>query len=239
MLTIVPTPIGNMRDITLRALDALKDADCIACEDTRHSGRLLQHFEIKKPLLSFHEHSTENKRVEILDRLGRGENVALISDAGMPLISDPGFDLVRAALERGIKVEVLPGAQAAVTALVASGLAPDAFAFLGFLPQKAQKRKKEIERVSGYEETLIFYESPYRLAKSLADLFEVLGNREAAVARELTKKFEEVARGTLAQLLEKFSKREAKGEIVIVVAGAGRKKLYSAKQEDEEDQSEL
>jgi 16S rRNA (cytidine1402-2'-O)-methyltransferase len=239
MLTIVPTPIGNLRDITLRAIDALKECDVIACEDTRHTGLLLRHFEIQKPLVSCHEHSSPKQRADLLARLEKGEKVALVSDAGMPLISDPGFDLVRAALQAGHKVEVLPGAQAAVTALAASGLAPDAFVFLGFLPQKGQRRKKEIARVSAYEETLLFYESPYRLVKALQDLWEVLGDREAAVARELTKKFEEVSRGRLSVLVEKFSKKEPKGEIVIVVAGAGRKQLYRGEEDTTEDSSEI
>lgn len=226
MLSIVPTPIGNLRDITLRALDVLKAADLIVCEDTRHTGNLLRHFEISKPLASLHEHSSEAKVLDLVKRLEGGLNVALVSDAGMPLISDPGFELMKEVRERGIPFEVLPGAQAAVTALVASGLATDSFVFLGFPSPKSAGRKKEFERLAGYEETLIYYESPFRLVKTLEDMKEVWGNREAAVSRELTKKFEETARGTLEELIRKFSAKNAIGEIVITVSGANRKKLF-------------
>lgn len=226
MLSIVPTPIGNLRDITLRALDVLKAADVIVCEDTRHTGKLLRHFEISKPLMSLHEHSSEAKVMELVQRLEGGLNVALVSDAGMPLISDPGFELMAEVRRKGLAYEVLPGAQAAVTALVASGLATDSFAYLGFPSPKSVSRKKEFERLAAHEETLIYYESPFRLVKTLEDMKTVWGNREAAVARELTKKFEEVARGTLEELIEKFSKKNAIGEIVIVVSGANRKKLF-------------
>jgi len=227
MLTFVPTPIGNLKDITLRALETLKAADYIVCEDTRHTSKLLMHYEISKPLLSFHEHSGGKAAADVLAKAEAGKNIAFVTDAGMPLISDPGFEIVREAIRRNIPFEVLPGPQAAVTALAVSGLAPDSFVFLGFLPQKPGKRKKEIERVKDYPETLIFYESPFRLLKSLNDLLEILGDREAAVARELTKKFEEVARGRLSELAEKFGTKEPRGEIVLVVAGANRKELYS------------
>lgn len=226
MLSIVPTPIGNLRDITLRALDVLKAADLIVCEDTRHTGNLLRHFEISKPLASLHEHSSDAKVLDLVKRLEGGLNVALVSDAGMPLISDPGFELMKEVRERGLSFEVLPGAQAAVTALVASGLATDSFVFLGFPSPKSAGRKKEFERLAAYEETLIYYESPFRLVKTLEDMKEVWGNREAAVSRELTKKFEETARGTLEELIQKFSAKNAIGEIVITVSGANRKKLF-------------
>lgn len=230
MLYIVPTPIGNLKDITLRALEVLKEADLILCEDTRHSGRLLKHFEIDKPLMSFHDHSPENRLAEIVHRLENGETAALISDAGMPLVSDPGFKIVHAMIQRGLKFEVLPGAQAAVTALAGSGLATDAFVFLGFLPPKSARRQKEIGRVAAYEETLIYYESPHRLGKALEDLAAVLGGeREAVVARELTKKFEEYRRGSLAELASFYNDKKVQGEIVLLVAGAGRKPLFGEK----------
>lgn len=227
MLSVVPTPIGNLGDITLRALDTLKAADLVICEDTRRTGNLLRHFEISKPLISLHEHSSEARMLEIIKRLSEGARIALVSDAGMPLISDPGFELMAEARRRGLPFEVLPGAQAAVTALAASGLATDAFVFLGFPPQKTAARRKEFERTAGYEETLIFYESPFRLVQTLTGMLEVWGDREAAVARELTKKFEEIARGPLSSLIAKFEKKKALGEIVLVVSGAGRKKLFT------------
>lgn len=227
MLSVVPTPIGNLRDMTLRALDALREADVIVCEDTRHTGNLLRHFEISKPLVSLHEHSSEAKVLEIVKRLSEGARVALVSDAGMPLISDPGFELMAEVRKRGLPCEVLPGAQAAVTALAASGLATDSFVFLGFPPQKSAARRKEFERVAGYEETLIYYESPFRLVKTLEDMKTVWGDREAAVARELTKKFEEIARGTIDELIRRYTAKNAIGEIVLVVSGANRKKLFT------------
>lgn len=230
MLYIVPTPIGNLKDITLRALEALQAADLILCEDTRHSGKLLKHFEIDKPLLSFHDHSPEKRLAEIVDRLKRGETLALISDAGMPLISDPGFTLTRALIKHDLAFEVLPGASAVITALAGSGLATDSFAYRGFLSPKSVRRKKEIEAVAAYPETLIFYESPHRVGKALQDMAAVLGGeREGVVARELTKKFEEYKRGTLDELAAAFLDRKVQGEIVILVAGAGRKPLFTEK----------
>lgn len=236
MLSIVPTPIGNLRDITLRALETLKHADAVACEDTRHTGKLLSHYEISKPLISFHEHSSERTADNIIERVLAGEKIALVSDAGMPSVSDPGFEIIRKAVLRGAPFEVLPGAQAAVTALVASGLAPDSFVFLGFPPQKPGKRRKEFERVREYPETLIFYESPFRVLKTLQEMNEVFGDREAAVARELTKKFEEILRGRIPELIEGLTKKPPKGEIVIVVSGANRKSLLPAAGAEENDE---
>ena len=225
MLSVVPTPIGHLRDITLRALDLLRSADFIACEDTRQTQKLITAYEIRKPLLSFHEHSGPARVAEILGHLKDGKNVALVSDGGMPVVSDPGFELLREVRRAGLEYEVLPGPNAALTALVASGLATDSFSFFGFLPQKSAARKKFLSTLCEREETLIFYESPFRLARALLDLREVFGDREAAVVRELTKKFEEVARGRLRELAEKFTKRPAKGEIVILVSGRGRKDI--------------
>lgn len=226
MLYLVPTPIGNLRDITLRALDVLKAVDLILCEDTRRTIKLLQAFEMTKPLVSFHEHTGPGKIQAILNRLEAKENIALVSDAGTPLISDPGFELVHAVIEKGLPLEVLPGASAIMTALVASGLAVDSFSFQGFLSQKSAARKKELLRLENREETLLFYESPYRLVTVLEDMKDVLGDREAAVAREMTKKFEEIARGSLSSLIKKFSDKKVLGEIVIVVSGKDRKKLF-------------
>lgn len=227
MLSIIPTPIGNLKDITLRALEVLKEADVIVCEDTRHSQKLLKHYEIDKKLVSYHEHSNESRTKQILDWLKEDKKIALISDAGMPLISDPGFRLVQEVVLKKYPIEVLPGAQAAVTGLVLSGLATDAFSFLGFLAPKTVRRKKEIEGYKIYTTTLIFYESPHRLASMLADLYDVLGDREAVVTRELTKKFEEAKRGTLSELAAFYKDKKVQGEIVVVVAGYERKKLFA------------
>lgn len=225
VLYVVPTPIGNLKDITLRALEVLKSVDLIACEDTRQTKKLLQAYEFKTDLLSYHEHTSEDVTKKLIALLEEGKGVALVSDGGMPLISDPGFELVSAAVKKGIKVECLPGANAAITALAASGLAVDEFSFLGFLPQKSGSRKNRLAKYTDREETLIFYESPFRLVKSLADIKEVFDDREAVIARELTKKFEEIARGYLSELIKHFSNKTVKGEIVILVSGKGRKEV--------------
>lgn len=226
MLWIVPTPIGNLKDITLRALEALKEADLIVCEDTRETSKLLSAYSISRPLFAFHEHSRPEKVKNILDQ-ARSGNVAFVTDGGMPAISDPGFEIVRELIQSNIPFEVLPGPCALINALVGSGLAVDSFTFSGFLPNKSAARKKELSRLKDREESLVFYESPFRLDAALKDMHEVLGDREAAVARELTKKFEEIRRGLLSELSLSFSKKPAKGEIVIVVSGANRKKLYA------------
>lgn len=226
MLYIVPTPIGNLRDITLRALDTLKAVDLIVCEDTRQTQKLLKAYEIQKPLLSLHEHSAQGRVQEILGQLSEGKSAALVSDSGTPLVSDPGFELVREVLREKISLEVLPGPCAFVTAFVASGLATDAFSFFGFLPQKSAARKKILAKLEPREETLIFYESLYRLHRTLEDMKTVFGERETVVARELTKKFEEISRGYLSELVVKFSQKKVLGEIVILVAGKGRKEQF-------------
>lgn len=223
MLYLVPTPIGNLRDITVRALDVLKEADVIVCEDTRQTAKLLNHYEIKKPLDSFHDHSGPLKLEKLIRDLEEGKTLALVSDSGTPVLSDPGFPLVRAAIQKGIRVEALPGPCAAITALTASGLPSESFSFFGFLPQKTAARQKKLAGLSESSETLIFYESPFRLIKALEDMKNTLGDREAVVARELTKKFEEVARGYLSELIAHFSKKTVKGEIVLLVAGKDRK----------------
>lgn len=228
MLYLVSTPIGNLRDITLRALDLLKEADLIVCEDTRRTQKLLSHYEINaESMVSFHEHSGSGKLQEIVRRLKAGETAAFVTDGGMPSISDPGFELVRECLKEGIPFEVLPGPNALLTALVASGLAVDSFSFFGFPPQKSAARQALLTTLKDREETLIFYESPFRLVKALESMQKVFGDREAAVARELTKKFEEVSRGNLSALIQKFSAKKPLGEIVILVSGKGRKPVLA------------
>lgn len=218
-LFIIPTPIGNLEDITLRALRILKEVDLILAEDTRTSGNLLRHYQIEKPLQSHHLHN-EHKTVEqIIERIQAGQNIALVSDAGTPSISDPGFLLVRECLKAGIEVECLPGATAFVPALVNSGIPSDRFCFEGFLPQK-KGRQTKLNNLKEEERTMIFYESPFRLVKALEEFVVVFGaERKASVSRELTKMFEETKRGTLQELIEYFKSKTVKGEIVIVVEG--------------------
>jgi 16S rRNA (cytidine1402-2'-O)-methyltransferase len=217
-LYLVATPIGNLGDITLRALSVLARADVICCEDTRHSGVLLAHFGIRVAMRSFHEHNEDVARERVLAELAEGKRVALISDAGTPLVSDPGYKLVREAAAAGHAVIAIPGASAALAALVASGLPTDAFHFTGFLPAKQTARKKRIEELARVPGTLVLYEATGRVADTLADLAAGLGPRAAAVARELTKLHEEMTRGTLAELAGSFAAREVKGEVVILVA---------------------
>ena len=219
-LYIVATPIGNLEDITLRAIRILKEVSLIAAEDTRHSKKLLTHFEIKTSLTSFFEQNETIKIDSILDRLRQGENVALISDAGTPAISDPGFRLVRAAIENQIKVEPIPGASAAITALSAAGLPTDRFTFVGFLPDKPGKRQAVLKELASISNTLIFYVSPWKIEKTLNELNYILGERKACIARELTKIHEEWIRGTLPELCEKTKEKNWKGEITLIVAGA-------------------
>jgi 16S rRNA (cytidine1402-2'-O)-methyltransferase len=223
MLYVVATPIGNLNDITLRALEILKSVDVIAAEDTRHSGNLLKHFEIRKPLVSYHEHNEAMRAAELVERLAAGENVALITDAGMPGLSDPGARLIRKCIERGLPYTVVPGVSAILTALVGSGLAADSFCFRGFLPVKSGQRERELRAASEREATTIFFESPYRILKTLAACVELMPDRQICVARELTKKFEEFRRGTAAELVAHYEAHPAKGEITLVISGADRR----------------
>jgi 16S rRNA (cytidine1402-2'-O)-methyltransferase len=217
-LIVVSTPIGNLADISERARLALETADLVACEDTRHSGRLMAHLGLKRPLVSLHEHNEKQRLTGLLERLERGETIALISDAGTPLVSDPGFLLVRAAADAGLRVEAVPGPSAVLAALAISGLPPQPFTFLGFPPPKAGKRRTFLRRYAGLEHTLVLYESPHRLLASLADMREELGDRPAVVARELTKLHEEVLRGDLGEILEVLTARERlKGEFTVVL----------------------
>ena len=223
MLYVVGTPIGNLNDITLRALEALKAADVIAAEDTRHSGNLLRHFEIRKPLLSYHEHNEAMRTQELSERLAAGETVALITDAGMPGVSDPGARLICACIERGLEYTIIPGVSAVLTALVGSGFALDEFCFRGFLPPKSGGRERELRAVAEARQTIVFFESPHRINKTLAACAEIMPNRQLCVARELTKKFEEFRRGTAAELLAHYKAHPAKGEITFLVAAQPRR----------------
>ncbi|MGI9545330.1 MAG: 16S rRNA (cytidine(1402)-2'-O)-methyltransferase [Cyclobacteriaceae bacterium] len=223
-LYLVPTPIGNLGDITYRAVDILKQVDCILAEDTRTSKKLLRHWKIDQPIRSYHSFNEHQKLAGLIERLKQGESMALITDAGTPGISDPGFLLVRACLEQGILLECLPGATAFVPALIKSGLPADRFVFEGFLPVK-KGRKTRLGNLIDEPRTMIFYESPHRLHKTLFQFQEIFGpSRPASVSRELTKVFEETINGTLLELITHFNDRKVKGEIVIVVAGSRRSK---------------
>jgi len=218
MLYIVGTPIGNLDDITLRALATLKMVDLIAAEDTRHSANLLRHFEIRKPLVSYHEHNEAMRTDELVGRLKAGESVALITDAGMPGLSDPGARLIRRCIEENLPFTIVPGVSAITTALVGSGFAMEHFCYRGFLPVKRGQRARELTAAAEREETTIFFESPYRINKTLAACGEVMPERQLCVARELTKKFEEFRRGTASKLLAHFESHPAKGEITLLIA---------------------
>ncbi|MEI7533343.1 MAG: 16S rRNA (cytidine(1402)-2'-O)-methyltransferase, partial [Verrucomicrobiae bacterium] len=218
-LYLVATPIGNLEDITLRALRVLRECDVVAAEDTRHSGQLLKHFGISKPLLSYFQFNEARRSEEIIERLRRGEKVALVTDAGSPGISDPGERVVKAAIAAGFRVEAVVGACALVGALTASGLPTEEFYFVGFLPHKSGQRRNKLESLKTIAATLVFYESPYRIEKLLGELNEVFPERDVVLARELTKKFEEFLRGKPAQLLEIAQKRSLKGEFVVMVDG--------------------
>ena len=224
MLTIVPTPIGNRQDITLRALEALQAADVVAAEDTRHSGMLLQHLGIKKPFVSLHEHNEAARVEELAGRMASGTKIALITDAGMPGISDPGHRLIKSCIERGLPVTVLPGPSAVITALVGSGFPTDRFFFGGFLPVKSGRRANEIALAAARSETSIYFESPHRIERTLEALHAACPDRPVCVARELTKTFEEYRRGLPAEVLAHFQKHPPKGEITLVISADGKKR---------------
>jgi 16S rRNA (cytidine1402-2'-O)-methyltransferase len=220
-LFIVATPLGNLEDITLRAIRVLKEVSVIACEDTRRTVKLLNRYEIRTPMFIFHDYNKLRAGAVLLRRLSEGESVALVSDAGTPAISDPGYELVREAIGRGIPVEVVPGPSALISALVVSGLPTDHFAFEGFLPSRKEKRKKAMQSLAGETRTMIFYESPQRVGAFLAEAAEILGERRACLVRELTKIHEEILRGTLEELAAEIDRRETVlGEITLVVGGA-------------------
>lgn len=217
-LYLVATPIGNLEDITLRALRVLRECDVVAAEDTRHTGQLLRHFEITKPLLSYFQFNEAKRSEEIIARLQRGEKVALVTDAGSPGISDPGERVVKAALAAGLRVEAIPGPCALVAALTASGLPTEEFHFIGFLPHKSGQRRNKLESLKAFDGTLVLYESPYRIARLLEELAGSYPQRKIVLARELTKKFEEFLRGRPAELLPLTTKRSFKGEFVVLIS---------------------
>lgn len=225
-LYLVATPIGNLADISERALQTLRAVDLIACEDTRHTGKLLSHFNIKKKLASYHEHNERTRAEEFARILEQGKSIAVVSDAGTPAICDPAFVVVQKAHEIGAPVVAIPGAVAFVNALIVSGLPTDSVFFGGFLPSKKKERRKRLEEVRTIPATLVFYETPHRIAKSLIDCFEILGDRKSAVVREITKLHEEIVLGNLKELTEKFSENTVKGEIVLVI---DREEIESSK----------
>ena len=217
-LYLVATPIGNLADITHRALQVLKDVDLIACEDTRHTHKLLQHYGIETKTISYHEHNEQQRGAELIDWLKQGSDIAVVSDAGTPSISDPGFRLVRAAIESDVAVVPVPGPSALISALIAAGLPTDEFFFAGFLPARSNARRTRLEELRSVPGTLIFYEAPHRLATTLNDAYEVLGERETVVARELTKLHEEIRRGRLSELAKHYANEEnPRGEIVLLI----------------------
>jgi len=219
-LFIVATPIGNLDDITQRALRTLREVDLIACEDTRHTRKLLNHFGIQKTAISYHEHNERERAAELCKLLAAGNSVALVSDAGTPLINDPGYRIVTAAIERGISIVPIPGPAAFIAALTASGLSTDQFFFAGFLPARANARRAKLEELRSIPATLVFYEAPHRISATLQDALLVLGNRQAAIGRELTKLHEEFVRGTLAELAGQIStKNTVRGEMVLMISG--------------------
>lgn len=224
VLYVVSTPIGNLEDITLRALRILKEVNLVAAEDTRRTGLLLAHHKIDNKLTSYHDFNKEKKAPELIDLLKSGESLALVSDAGTPGISDPGYLLIKLAIQERIEVVPIPGVSAILAGLVVSGLPTDRFSFEGFLPPKSTKRKKKLESLISEQRTMIFYESPHRLNHTLEEISNVFGDRKIVVARELTKKFEEIKRGEVSDVKEYFLKKRVKGEIVILLAGATKTK---------------
>ena len=220
MLFVVATPIGNLGDITLRAIETLRSADLIAAEDTRHSLILLRHHGIQKPVVSYHQHNEAKRTAELVERLAQEQNVALITDAGMPGLSDPGARLIRECMNREIPFTIIPGPSAILTGLVGSGFEMEKFCFRGFLPVKSGRRERELREAANRTETTVFFESPYRLNKTLAACAEMMSDRQICVARELTKKFEEFRRGLAGELLEHYQAHPPKGEIVLIVAAA-------------------
>lgn len=230
-LYLCPTPIGNLEDITFRTLNILKSVDIIAAEDTRHSIKLLNHFEIKKPLTSYHEHNKRDKGKILIEKMKNGEDIALITDAGMPAISDPGEDLVKLCIENQIELIALPGPTAFVLALVVSGFSTRKFIFEGFLSQNKKSRREELEKFKMETRTVILYESPHRLKELLKDISKVLGNRNLALSRELTKKYEEVFRGDVELCIEKFTKEDPRGEFILVIEGVSEDVIENKSEE--------
>jgi len=220
-LYLIPTPIGNMADLTRRSIEILEQVDLVACEDTRHSGRLLKALGLNKQLLSYHDLNERTRAGQLVEILAAGQSVAIISDAGSPGISDPAYRVVRTAIDHGVPIVPLPGATSIIPALTASGLPTDRFFFEGFLPNKSGARRTRLGKLVDFDHTLVFFESPHRIEKSLGDMLTVLGNRSASLARELTKLHEEFRRGSLSELIASLSEKNTRGEIVVVVAGKG------------------
>ena len=218
-LFVVATPIGNLEDITRRALRILSEVDLIAAEDTRHTKKLLDHYQISTPQTSYHKFNIRAKTGYLIKLLKAGKKIALVSDSGMPGISDPGYELIRESLDQDIRVTPIPGPSAVITALAVSGLPTDKFIFLGFLPKKPGKRRKALKDLKDFTGSIILYESPFRIVKCLEDIHSALGDRPVAVARELTKIYEEVIRGKASQLIERFKNRSPKGEMVVIIGG--------------------
>ncbi|MBK9314595.1 MAG: 16S rRNA (cytidine(1402)-2'-O)-methyltransferase [Acidobacteria bacterium] len=229
-LYLVSTPIGNLEDITLRALRVLKEVDLIACEDTRHTRKLLDHFGIRKPVISYHEHNEQARAAELAGRLAQGESIAIVTDAGTPGISDPAYRIVRAAIEHGVEVVPIPGPAALIAGLVASGLPTDSFYFGGFLPPRKGARRTRLDELRSERSTLVFYESPHRIREALSDAEEVLGDREASLARELTKLHEQFLRGCLSEIRARLDVQSPRGEMTLVIAGCGDDNLYATEQ---------
>jgi len=229
-LYIVPTPIGNLKDISFRVLEVLKEADRIACEDTRVTSKLLNRYEIKKPLINYREHNEMEASDFILEKIESGETIALVTDAGMPGISDPGETIVRKATQRGIEVIVLPGPSALINALVASGLSTGRFTFIGFLDKAKKRKRDELKELKEREETLIFYEAPHRILDTLEAVREVFGERQISLSREITKIYEEHLRGTVSEVLQTFNERNPKGEYVLVVSGKSEEEIKEEKE---------
>lgn len=221
-LFIVATPIGNLEDITFRAVRILSEVDLIAAEDTRKSKVLLTRYNINTPMTSYHKFNIRSKTPHLIGLMKEGKNIALVSDAGMPGVSDPGHEIIRESVDQNIRIEVVPGPSAAISALVASGLPTDRFTFVGFLPKKPGRKKKTLEGLKSEGGTIIIYESPYRLVRTLEDIQKIMGDRHVAVCRELTKKFEEIIRGKAGDVREKIKERKLKGEMVVVVEGSGQ-----------------
>jgi len=236
-LYLVSTPIGNLEDITLRAIRTLKEVDLIAAEDTRQTIKLLNHFEIKKSLVSYYEHNKKEKGNYLINQLLEGKNIALVSDAGTPGISDPGEDLVKLCIENDIEVTAIPGPVAAVTGLIVSGLPTGRFVFEGFLPMNKRARKERLAALKDEVRTVIFYEAPHKLIYTLKDLYEVFGNRKVVFARELTKKFEEVVRCDLETAIEKYEEQPPKGEFVVIVEGISEEEKLENQKKDWENMS--
>ncbi|MCF6515665.1 16S rRNA (cytidine(1402)-2'-O)-methyltransferase [Lactobacillus sp. S2-2] len=218
-LYLVPTPIGNLKDMSIRSIEVLKEVDLIAAEDTRNTQKILNHFEIETKKTSFHEHNKETKINTLIDILKNGESIAQVSDAGMPSISDPGHELVEACIKNNISVISIPGATAGLSSLIASGIAPQPNLFYGFLPRKISEQKNSLNEVKDFPFTIIFYEAPHRLKKTLKSMVEILGDREIVLAREVTKKYEEYLRGTIHEMINWFEENEVRGEFVLLVSG--------------------